>query len=157
MANSTCSIEGCDRPSRRRGWCSMHYTRWYVQGDPLKLGDKGSRRRPMVDRFWHRVDKRPDGCWMWTGCLNGWGYGTIGKDGGRGAGQTLTHRYAYELLVGPVPEGMDLDHMCHNRDRSCPAGRLCKHRACCNPDHLLVATRSENLKRGQSGRKPHPR
>jgi hypothetical protein len=84
-------------------------------------------------RFWRRVDRTsPDGCWNWTGALNAAGYGAVGCNN-----KVLrTHRVAYELLVGPIPEGLQLDHLCRNR-------------ACCNPAHLEPVTNRENWMRGQ--------
>jgi hypothetical protein len=92
------------------------------------------------ERFWSRVDKTGE-CWLWTG----------GKSGGYGAfslgGKTrLAHRVVYEMLVGPVA-GIALDHMCHNRDFSCPGSPNCPHRACVNPAHLKPATARENAMR----------
>lgn len=69
------------------------------------------------------------GCWVYPGCKKN-GYGT-GWDRTK---VVRTHRAAYEALVGPIPEGMDLDHLCRNR-------------ACYNPAHLEPVTRSENLRR----------
>lgn len=88
---------------------------------------------PVADRLWRRVEKRESGCWEFTGALNT-GYGRISGPGGR---LLYTHRLAYELLVGTIPEGMDLDHLCRNR-------------ACCNPDHLEPVTRRVNLLRGET-------
>lgn len=83
-------------------------------------------------RFWLNVDKTLSGCWLWTGKTSN-GYGVVGV-GGR-AGRTMkAHRAAYESLVGAIPVGMDLDH-------------LCRVRNCVNPAHLEPVTRRENLKR----------
>jgi hypothetical protein len=70
---------------------------------------------------------RPDECWKWPGCTKG-GYGWTGYGG-------FAHRRAYALLVGPVPDGLDLDHLCRNR-------------RCMNPKHLEPVTRQENILRG---------
>jgi hypothetical protein len=85
-------------------------------------------------RFWSRVVKT-ESCWLWTGALSG-GYGhcRITLDGAsraRGA-----HRVAYELLVGPVPDGFELDH-------------LCRVKHCVNPAHLEPVTHRENMLRGE--------
>lgn len=62
----------------------------------------------------------------------------------------LAHRHAYELLKGPIPEGMQLDHTCHNADPACRDDRNCRHRKCVNPDHLDVVTNRVNILRGKT-------
>lgn len=92
-----------------------------------------TRAVPVADRLWSRVDKSGD-CWLWTG---GWvndGYGRINL-GGRGGRAVSVHRLAYELLVGPIPSGKELDHLCRNR-------------ACVNPAHLEPVDRRLNILRG---------
>ena len=75
-------------------------------------------------------------CWRFTGALTG-GYGVIGR-GGRGAGNVYTHRLTYEHFIGPIPEGLDIDHLCRNR-------------WCCNPRHLEAVPRIVNVARGLRG------
>ena len=89
----------------------------------------------MVSRFWAKVDKTED-CWNWTASTHRDGYGRLAKPG-HNAGMVFTHRYAYELLVGPIPEGLELDHLCRNR-------------ACVNPDHMEPVTHAVNVLRGIS-------
>ena len=77
--------------------------------------------RPMSERLWSRVRKSASGCWEWTGSLSGKGYGEISNDGG--IGKTKTHRAAWELTYGPIPDGLCVLHRCDNP-------------LCCRPDHL---------------------
>lgn len=144
MAKSTCSVEGCPHPNHARGWCQRHYKRWRKWGDPLKV------RLSPEEKFWRKVDIRgPDECWPWTagGNMADGGYGWFRPEG---VGW-LAHRFAYELLVGPIPEGLTIDHTCHNRDLSCVGGRACPHRRCCNPAHLEAVPHAVNVARGRGG------
>jgi len=85
---------------------------------------------PDSNKFWVSVDRASDGCWLWKGCLNSSGYGTVHFDG-RSQG---THRVAYMLKLGAIPEGTEIDHLCRNR-------------ACCNPAHLEAITHGMNMER----------
>lgn len=101
-----------------------------------------------VERFWSFVDQRGDDeCWPWTGQPNTSGYGQFRLDDRL----YVVHRIAYELLVGPIPKGLRLDHTCHNRDSACRAAAACPHRRCCNPAHLEPVTHVVNCRRGRSG------
>jgi hypothetical protein len=103
-------------------------------------------KKTAEQRFWMKVDRRADdGCWSWTGALDRTGYGRFYN----GDTVVAAHRFAYELLVGPIPAGFDADHMCHNTDRSCPGGH-CVHRRCCNPAHVSPCSRADNLARSHS-------
>lgn len=64
----------------------------------------------------------------------------------------IAHRVAYELLVGPIPSGLVLDHTCHN-GTNCSGGAECLHRRCVNPAHLELVTNRENILRGRTGEK----
>lgn len=87
-------------------------------------------RVPLADRFWAKVSKT-DTCWLWTAAKTGQGYGHIKVDGR----MRPAHRVSYELAIGPIPEGMDLDH-------------LCRTPLCVRPDHLEPVTRRTNVLRG---------
>lgn len=95
-------------------------------------------------RFWAKVEKTED-CWTWTGNTYWDGYGQFWLN----SKMIRAHRYAYELMHGPVPEGMLLDHACHNADPNCGGGIGCSHRRCVNPDHLEPVTNKENLARAR--------
>lgn len=86
-----------------------------------------------------------NGCWQWTGRLTDGGYGGCTRNG-----ENVAHRAVYRELVGPIPDGHDLDHECHNRDTACVGGITCLHRRCVNPTHVAPATRRENLLRGNT-------
>lgn len=91
-----------------------------------------NRRIPIEDRLWLRVDKSAshNGCWLWTGATKQGGYGKIAKGGDNGS--FLTHRVAWELERGPIPDGVVVCHHCDNP-------------GCCNPEHLFLGTQAENL------------
>src|SRR5437660_1403868 len=76
-------------------------------------------RRPMKERFNKYVVIEASGCWRWTGTLNKAGYGRLGNPG-EGSGTMLAHVFSYEDKHGPVPSGLELDHLCRNT-------------WCCNP------------------------
>ena len=105
----------------------------------------GPKPKDPVERFWPRVDKNgpiPNyaphlgPCWIWTGAISSVGYGAFGAERVNGRNRNaLAHRFAYEQLVGPIPEGLVLDH-------------LCRVTRCVNPVHLEPVTHRENLDRG---------
>lgn len=97
------------------------------------MGKRGPKPVPPEVRFWRFVDKT-DGCWLWVGTDNG-KYGTLGLsiDGTRTS--LYAHRLSYEMHVGPIPEGLTIDH-------------LCRVPLCVNPDHLEAVTQRENSLRG---------
>lgn len=99
-------------------------------------------RRPISERLWERVVKS-NGCWEWTGPCSDGGYGVI-STGGREGRLLRTHRVAYELLSGPIPDGLHIDH-------------LCKNRKCCNPAHLEPVTQAENNRRAFANHTHCPR
>lgn len=137
MSNDTCSVPDCQSAPKPLGLCQMHYDRKRRRGtlEPLV-------RLSHEEKFWSRVDASGD-CWEWTRGKSSNGYGEFRV----GATQRSTHRYAWTQLVGEIPAGKHLDHLCRNR-------------ICCNPDHLEIVTPRENCLRGegpaaQNARKTH--
>lgn len=92
-----------------------------------------------IARFWSKVDRRADDeCWPWLGSSNDAGYG-IFMFGGRGGTWARAHRYMYELMIGPIPEGYEVDHVRANG---------CVRRDCLNyVRHLEAVTKQENIRR----------
>ena len=124
MAQDTCSIEECAKRAPDHRLCPMHRSRLAHHGttdDPT----------PSVEqRFWAKVDKSGE-CWLWTAAIDRNGYGKFRHQGGA----VFAHRVAYELEVGPVPDGLELDH-------------LCRVPRCVRSDHLEPVTHRDNLLRG---------
>jgi len=95
-------------------------------------------------KFRRIVREQANGCWLWTGEGTADGYGLFRPRAGK---RVMTHVWAYESFIGPIPDGMDVGHECHDRAvtaGSCSGGPDCPHRRCCNPAHLGAQTRSEN-------------
>lgn len=133
-----CSIDGCDLVVNARGWCSTHYGRWRRTGHvgtaerlQRKHASTGSGLTP-AERFWAKVDKT-ETCWLWEAASHDGGYGLFWIDG-RYEG---AHRWSYMQAKGPIPDGLELDH-------------LCRTPACVNPAHLEAVTRQVNQHRSNS-------
>lgn len=113
----------------------------------------GGKRAPILDpvqHFWDHVDQSQGdtGCWPWTMSTTSSGYGQYQN---KKVGRQSTHVYAYTLEKGPVPDGYEVDHTCHN-GTGCPGGPKCPHRRCCNPAHLEAVPPVTNHRRGNAGR-----
>lgn len=96
-------------------------------------------RDQSIEHFWSHVDTSagPDGCWLWTGALGRAGYPRWASP--YWAGDSYAHRIAYRMEVGPIPVGLEVDHLCFVP-------------ACVNPAHLEAVTLQENRRR----RRPRP-
>lgn len=95
-----------------------------------------------ANRFWAKVTLgTKDECWLWTGCIQTRGYGQFR---GYQSKHIPAHRFAYEALVGEIPEGLVIDH-------------LCRVRRCVNPAHMEIVTQRENILRGDGVAAHHAR
>lgn len=114
----------------------MHYMRWRRTGSPLEV--RRTLGLTTEERFWQYVNKdAPQGCWEWTGGLShGYGNFMARHEDGTYA-QVQAHRFAYRLLVGPVPDGLVMDHLCRNK-------------LCVRPLHLDPVTQRVNVQRGDA-------
>ena len=126
MKDTGCTVDQCNEPIRNRklGLCNRHYLRFRRHGDVHSLESAHLRR------FEEKIDRSGD-CWIWTGTALQSGYGVIHRDGKR----LYAHRVSYETYVGPIPEGLVIDHLCRNPP-------------CVNPDHLEAVRQGTNTKRG---------
>lgn len=119
-----CSVKSCGRKHYALGWCKLHY----VQARTVR------KPRPTAAERFITKYVVASGCHLWIGATDGEGrYGAFGV----GRKVVRAHRWAWEQEHGPVPTGMDLDH-------------LCRKTLCVNPAHLELVTHRENVLRGQS-------
>ena len=136
-----CSIMGCSKPRHsRHQFCSAHLSRKQRGQDmltPIK------QHAPYTGEFWDKVNiTGASDCWEWQAYRQN-GYGRFQIKGRH----IQAHRYAYITLIGPIPHGLTLDHLCRNR-------------ACVNPAHLQPVTMRVNILRGvgitaQAARRTH--
>lgn len=131
MSSQFCSVSGCPRKRHARGWCSVHYSQWKRHGlEPFQWV-----RPTEMERFWQLFHRDPvSGCWVWTGSLMRGNYAQFQWVNRGGAREGRAYRFVYERLVGPIPDGLSIDHLCRNT-------------LCVNPAHLEPVTMAENLAR----------
>ena len=152
-----CSQPGCNNPRARRDLCNAHLRRerrygrpdyypdsWRApgrggagNGDRNTVHDKGGGNPVTVgQRIASSIEVSEGGCWLWTRTCDRLGYGRMQFPGKL----VLAHRASYEAHVGPIPEGLELDHLCMNPP-------------CVNPDHLEPVTHQENMRRAAAHRR----
>jgi hypothetical protein len=118
-------------------WTHTDVSMGRIKGQPKRFvrghNLPGGRGRDEADRFWDKVDRRAASeCWLWTSGKDIHGYGKFMRTDRSDVG---AHRFVYELMRGPIPDGLVLDH-------------LCRTRHCVNPAHLEAVTSRENTLRG---------
>ena len=132
----TCEVTECDEPAKHRNRCGPHYRRLLISGERVYQRTP----KPAEQRFWNWVNKSGpeplhggvDGpCWQWTGGTIPDGYGSFHLAPLK---RVASHRYAWESLRSPIPNGLTIDHLCQNK-------------RCVNPEHMEVVTRGENTLR----------
>lgn len=132
QAYPPCSV--CGKASVAKGLCAAHFRRLQEYGSPT------GRPLRATDTFWLRVvagaipsfAPHLGPCWIWAGPATTQGYGRIN-------GYGLAHRFAYEHMVGPIPEGLTIDH-------------LCRVQLCVNPEHLDPVPLAVNSQREMAAR-----
>jgi hypothetical protein len=144
-SDDLCSVEGCEKPRQhQRRMCGMHRRRRDRHGDPHYTPDQRIYEAT-IERFWAQVNKT-DSCWLWTGeTQRGYGrFGNVTVPSGS------AHRFAWFITNGQIPDGLEIDHLCHTLDPTCAGGISCPHRACVNPSHLEPVTPQVNTLRSKS-------
>ncbi len=138
MPKRTCTYGDCDKPHSGRGFCRSHYYQMRRDGKFV-----ANQRLTLEQRFWPKVDKngplpeeRPDlgNCWVWKSAKHDSVYGAIID---KAPPMTPAHRAGYELMVGPIPNGLVLDH-------------LCRRPRCVRFDHLEPVPQPVNIARGKA-------
>lgn len=142
MANDSCSEPGCVNKPYAHGMCRKHRRE---SGIPARRTGFQRSELTDVERFMAKVIVLDDGCWEWQGQT--WkGHGRFHN--GETGTMMAAHRWSYEHHVGPIDEGLVLDHTCHTNDPTCNDGVDCRHRRCVNPAHLEPVDSPENTRRG---------
>jgi len=124
-----CFIDGCEKKVKKHDrYCSMHRARF-------SRTNRFDKKTP-YERMMERVEIKKNGCWIYTGFVNEYGYGRIRNNGFK----YLTHRLSFEHFFGSIPEGI---LVCHK----------CDIPSCVNPQHLFLGTHKDNfddaLKKGR--------
>lgn len=143
MSEKKCQVENCGPADVIvRGFCGKHYQRWLKWGDVTYVAPNYGGQSGEIDKKTGLLVRAKDKiqvtetCWLWEGSVVSDGYGSIRHLGVWWS----THRYVYTTLVGTIPEGLELDHLCNVRN-------------CVNPDHLEPVTGRENKRRVGARRK----
>lgn len=133
----TCTVADCDRTATTKNMCPRHYTRMHNNGTTEPVGYLGMARSLTIEQRLEHFSETSGDCLIWTGSTDRDGYGQTRFRGGR---RRRTHRIAWELAHGPIPDGMVVRHKCDNPP-------------CMKLDHLeLGSVAQNNADRRQRGR-----
>lgn len=142
MDKVACEVPGCENKLKSKGYCSGHNNQWRRGEVPAPVagaGRSGSRRfrgpSSLEEFFWMRVEKT-ETCWLWRGKKTVDGYPQIKFRDIR----AYAHRFSWELVHGPIPEGNFIDHLCHTP-------------GCVNPGHLRSVAPKGNSENRQGAAK----
>ena len=123
-----CSVEGCQKIAKAKGFCIQHYKCWHRLGKPVP--DRPTFHGTEIERLEHYTDKKGhDDCWLWLSNKDKDGYGTMRS----GSKNKRAHRVAYEHYIGKIPKGKLVLHSCNNP-------------SCVNPNHLRVGVHNDNMR-----------
>lgn len=125
MSLRLCGVPDCPEAHVAKGWCGKHYQRWRRHDDPTTV--VSVQYSDTAESFAARTERQDD-CLVWTGTKTHDGYGRLRVEGKMAS----VHRYAWERVHGPIPDGLVIDHKCHVR-------------SCCNVAHLRTVTRKQNM------------
>lgn len=125
-APKPCAVRGCERFADAKGLCLMHYKRQRRTGKATGLS--------IEDKFFRHVTETADGCWEYDNLTSrGYGQFQVGEQ------RYLAHRWIYEHMVAPIPDGLTIDHLCRNT-------------TCVNPWHLDPVPLAVNIRRAAAAR-----
>lgn len=156
-----CPVADCNLQCVRGGtMCGKHRSRLRTHGTTDAIRSSGRPPVPAIDRFLAKVtfgDHTFQGtrCLIWTGARSESGYGRFTAEiHGRRNMVAMAHRWIYERWVGAIPDGMEVDHLCHD-PAVCTLGDECPHRRCMNSTHLTVVAPGANGLRSSNVVKTH--
>ena len=140
MQQGTCSVDGCGKPNKARGWCAMHWSRWKRNGTPGEADERCARPEDTLDERIARYgwDITEAGCHEWRGQRTSAGYGVLSVAGRK---SEYMHRIMYRMHHGEIPDGHSICHSCDNPP-------------CSNPSHLFLGAHVENM-RDSVGKRRH--
>lgn len=128
---SQCSIDGCLRSARSKGWCNGHYLRWWKTGDVMATAPFIEKGEPLAFIENVALKHQGDGCLKWPFSCDGSGYGKVWHEGRI----ERVSRLVCQRVNGPAPSPE------HQAAHSCGKG----HEACISPHHLVWKTGVENM------------